>query len=241
MKKLILRTSWILALFVTGLIAGCSAKTSAPPNPTVLSTTPARGAINAPLAQVITATFSKAMNLTTITNTTFTLTSPGGVSVLGTVTSAGTTSSFTPTLPLILGTVYTATVTTGVQDTLGHALLANMVWTFTTGTIPTVMSTNPATNAITIPLNQKIAATFNQAMNPATLTAAGTFGVAIAGGGLAVPEPSRTSRRPIQCCSRPPPTSRRALATPRQLLPQRKASAATCSPVTCGVLRREPM
>ncbi len=127
------------------------------------------------------------MNLTTITNTTFTLTSPGGVSVLGTVTSAGTTSSFTPTLPLILGTVYTATVTTGVQDTLGHALLANMVWTFTTGTIPTVMSTNPATNAITIPLNQKIAATFNQAMNPATLTAAGTFGVAIAGGGLAVP------------------------------------------------------
>jgi|HubBroStandDraft_1064217.scaffolds.fasta_scaffold03573_1 hypothetical protein len=187
MKQLMLRTSWILALFVTGLIAGCSGKTSAPPNPTVLSTTPARGAINAPLAQVITATFSKAMNPTTITNTTFTLTSPGGVSVLGTVTSAGTTSSFAPTLPLVLGTVYTATVTTGVQDTLGHALLANMVWTFTTGTIPTVMSTNPATNAITIPLNQKIAATFNQAMNPATLTAAGTFSVAIAGGGLAVP------------------------------------------------------
>jgi hypothetical protein len=187
MSKLRLRTFWILVLFATGVIAGCSAKTSLPPNPTVLSTTPARGALNAPLAQVITATFSKAMNLTTITSSTFTLTAPGGVAVLGAVTSAGTTSSFTPTLPLALGTLYTATITTGVQDTLGHALLANMVWTFTTGTIPTVASTNPATNAITIPLNQKVAATFNQAMNPATLTAAGTFTVAIAGGGLAVP------------------------------------------------------
>ena len=187
MSKLMLRAFCILALFATGVIAGCSGKTSSTPNPTVVSTTPARGAINASLAQVITATFSKAMNLTTITSSTFTLTGPGGVAIPGAVTSVGTTSSFTPTLPLVLGTLYTATITTGVQDTLGHALLANMVWTFTTGTIPTVTSTNPATNAITIPLNQKIAATFNQAMNPTTLTAAGTFSVAIAGGGLAVP------------------------------------------------------
>jgi hypothetical protein len=187
MSKLMLRTFCILALFATGVIAGCSAKTSAPPNPTVVSTTPASGAINVPLVQVINATFSQAMNSATITATTFTLAGPGGVAVPGAVTSAGTTSSFTPTLPLALGTPYTATITTGVQDTSGHALLANVMWTFTTGTIPTVASTNPATNAITIPLNQKIAATFNQPMNPATLTAAGTFTVAIAGGGLAVP------------------------------------------------------
>ena len=138
MSKLVLRTFWILVLFATGVIGGCSGKTSSPANPTVVSTTPARGTINASLAQVITATFSQAMNLTTITSSTFTLTGPGGVAIPGAVTSVGTTSSFTPTLPLDLGTVYTATITTGVQDTLGHALLANMVWTFTTGTIPTV-------------------------------------------------------------------------------------------------------
>jgi hypothetical protein len=186
MSKQMLRTFWILALFGTGVIAGCSGQTSAPPNPTVVSTTPARGATNVQLAQVISATFDKAMNHATIT-TTFWLTAPGAIAVAGTVTSNGTTSSFPPTLPLAPGTLYTATISTGVQDTSGNALRGNAVWTCTTGTILTITSTSPTTNAATVPLNQKVAATYNQAMNPATLTATGTFTVAIAGGGLAVP------------------------------------------------------
>ncbi len=186
MSKLTLRTFWILALFATGVIAGCSGTTSAPLNPTVVSTTPTKSATGIPLAQVVTATFSEAMNHSTITTGTFTLTAPGGIAVRGAVTSAGTTSSFTPTLPLILGTVYTATIATGVQNIAGRAMLASDTWTFTTGTIPTVATTNPATGATVVPLNQKIAVNFNQAMNPATLTAAGTFTVAIAGGGAAV-------------------------------------------------------
>ena len=186
MSKLTLRTFWILALFATGVIAGCSGSTSAPLNPTVVSTTPSRSATGVPLAQVVTATFNEAMNHSTITTGTFTVTAPGGIAVPGAVTSTGTTSSFTPTLPLILGTVYTATITTGVQNIAGRAMLANDTWTFTTGTIPTVATTNPASGATVVPLNQKIAVTFNQAMNPATLTAAGTFTVAIAGGGAAV-------------------------------------------------------
>lgn len=187
MSKLMLRTFWILAFFATGVIAGCSGNTSSPLAPTVVSTTPAGGAMGVPLAQVVTATFSEAMNNSTITSSTFTLTAPGGIAVPGAVASNGTTSSFTPTLPLAGGTVYTATVTTGVQSTGGQALLANDTWSFTTGTVPTVTSTNPANGATVVPLNQKLSATFSQAMSPASLTAAGTFTVAIAGGGAAVP------------------------------------------------------
>jgi hypothetical protein len=186
MSKQTLRTFWILALFACGVIVGCSGQTSLPPNPTVVSTTPARGAMNVPLAQAVSVTFNKAMNHSTITSTTFTLTSPGGIGVPGTVASAGTTSTFTPTLPLALGTVYTATVTTGVPDTLGNALLANFVWTFTSGTVPIVASTNPASSATVVPLNQKIAVTFNQTMNPATITAAGAFLLEITAGSVPV-------------------------------------------------------
>jgi hypothetical protein len=186
MSKQTHRTFWILALFATGVIAGCSGQTPVPPNPTVVSTAPARGATNVPLAQVVSVTFDKAMNHATITAATFTLTAPGAIAVPGTVASAGTTSTFTPTLPLALGTVYTATITTGVQDTLGNALLANYVWSFTSGTVPTIASTNPASGAGVVPLNQKIAVRFNQAMNPATITAAGAFTLQITAGSVPV-------------------------------------------------------
>jgi hypothetical protein len=160
MMKQMLRTFWILVVFASGsVIAGCSGQTSVPPNPTVVSTAPANHASNVLLAQVVSVTFNKAMNHATITATTFTLTAPGAIAVPGTVASAGTTSSFTPTLPLAPGTLYTGTITTGVQDTSGNALLANHVWSFTTGTVPTLRSTNPARGASVVPLNQKIAVT----------------------------------------------------------------------------------
>jgi Ice-binding-like/Bacterial Ig-like domain len=183
MSKQMRRTFCILALFAGGLIAGCSGQTSLPSNPTVVSTAPANHARNVPLAQVVSVTFNKAMNQATITAGTFTLTAPGAISVPGTVASAGTTSTFTPTLPLALGTTYTATVTTGVQDTSGNALLANFSWTFTAATNPTITSTSPIAGANPVPLNQKIAATFNQPMNPATITASGTFTVTVLFGG----------------------------------------------------------
>ena len=49
------------------------------------------------------------------------------------------------------------------------------------GAIPTVISTNPLNAAITVPINQKIIATFSEAMNPATVIVPGTFTVAVAG------------------------------------------------------------
>jgi hypothetical protein len=188
MNKVMLRMCWILALCATGVMAGCSP--SGPgimAVPTVVSTSPATGAVGVPAAQVISATFTQPMTATTLTASTFTLTGPGGIAIAGTVATTTTTATFTPTLPLTLGTLYTATITTGAQSTSGIALAANSAWTFTTGTAPTVTSSSPAAGAGVVPLNQKLAATFNQAMNSATVTAAGTFTVAVAGGGAAVP------------------------------------------------------
>ncbi|MGB8473099.1 MAG: Ig-like domain-containing protein, partial [Candidatus Acidiferrum sp.] len=155
--------------------------------PTVLSTVPVDGASGVSANATVNATFSRAMDASTITNTTFTLTGPGGTAVAGGVGLVGTTATFTPTAALTINTLYTATITTGAKDPTGNALAANFVWTFTTAPPPNVTSTNPASAATGVPVNRKITATFNQPMNPATITAAGTFTLAVTTGGAAVP------------------------------------------------------
>jgi len=163
--------------------------TTAPP-PTVISTIPANGATGVPINLGVIANFSEAMNPATINATTFTLTGPGGP-VTGAVNSPSATSaSFSPATNLAPNTLYTATITTGAQNTNGAGLANNFAWSFRTAPHPiippTVISTNPANNATGVPINQKITATFNEAMNPTTISAA-TFtftapgGVAVAG------------------------------------------------------------
>ena len=167
-------------LFLAIFLCGCGREQTVSPVPVVLSTTPANGATAVPVAQVITATFNQAMDPTTINASTFLVTGPGAVAVAGVVTFSGTMASFTPNALLAPSALYTATITTGAANPAGNPLAANFVWMFTTGTIPTVIATNPANGAITVPINQKITATFSETMNPATITAAGTFTVAVA-------------------------------------------------------------
>jgi len=187
MSKVTVQKVWILAFLIAGFLAGCGRSyTSGPAAPSVASTGPANGATSVPITEIITATFNKAMNATTINTSTFTVTGPGGTSVTGTVTYSGTTATFTPAAPLAGSAQFTATITTGAKDPLGSGLASNFVWTFTTGR-PTVISTNPLNGAINVPINQKITATFSEAMNSATVIAPGTFTVAVAGvGGAAV-------------------------------------------------------
>ena len=158
--------------------------TAAPP--TVVSTVPANGAASVAVNTTISATFSEAMNAATINAATFTVTGPGATPVAGAVTFAGTTARFTPTAALANGTLFTATITTGAKDAGGAALATNFAWTFTTTSTPTVTSTVPNNGATNVPLNQKITATFSGAMTASTITAVGTFTVAVAGGGAAV-------------------------------------------------------
>ena len=103
--------------------------------PTVISTIPANLATGVPLNQIVSATFSTAMNPATINSTTFTLTGPGATAVSGLVAYAavGNTLTFTPAANLAPSTLFTATITTGAQNLAGTALAGNYVWTFTTG------------------------------------------------------------------------------------------------------------
>ena len=104
--------------------------------PTVVSTNPVNNAGNVALNQTINATFSEAMDPTTIITANFSLTGPGASPVAGTVAYDVNSNigSFLPSSNLAPSTAYTATVTTGVTDLAGNALVVNKVWTFTTGT-----------------------------------------------------------------------------------------------------------
>ena len=103
--------------------------------PRVISTNPTAGAIGVPINSIITATFSEAMNPSTITTSTFTLLR-GTRRVAGVVTYTGATATFTPASNLVSNTVYKATVTKGVKNLAGRALATNFVWSFTTGVPP---------------------------------------------------------------------------------------------------------
>ncbi len=146
----------------------------APTVPTVTSTAPANGAAGVPINDKITATFSTAMDPTTITTSTFTLLQ-GATPVAGSVTYAGTTATFTPSTFLLSLAPYSATITTGAKDQAGTALASNYVWTFTTGatsdiTPPTVTSTVPLNGATGVPIGSKLSASFSEAIDPNTIT-----------------------------------------------------------------------
>jgi len=120
-----------------------------PTVPTVISTVPVKGGTAFPIASALAATFNEPMNPATINALTFSLIKgviTGGAPVAGTVTYAGVTATFTPTVQLLPLTSYTATITTGAQDLSGNALGGYYIWSFTTAattTPPTVISTVP--------------------------------------------------------------------------------------------------
>ena len=125
--------AWPLAMLLIAT-AGCDDDDPvSPPSdtvaPTVSSTNPANGATG---VAVITASFSEAMNASTLTTATFTV--AGAAPVTGTVTYDAATylARFTPTSALTPSTSYTATITTGAKDVAGNALASNHVWSFTT-------------------------------------------------------------------------------------------------------------
>ena len=172
MCKLKVSKIWIPALLLAVVMAGCGRERSGFIAPTVVSTNPANLAMGVPVTQIVTATFSEAMNPTTINTVTFTLAGPNGAAITGAVTYSGVTATFTPAANLPPSTTFTGTITTGAKDPAGNALATNFFWTFTTGAIPTVTSTVPANGATGVPLNQAISATFSEPMNPATITIA---------------------------------------------------------------------
>ena len=142
-------------------------------SPTVISTDPANNAKNVFLNTDVEANFSVAMDPTTITQTSFTL-KQGTTLIAGTVVYSGTKAIFTPAVALLPGTVYTGTITTEARNVPGAPVMADYVWTFTTGAIaaPKVTITSPANNAKGVALNKTVSATFDITMNPLTINTA---------------------------------------------------------------------
>jgi len=179
MQRLFNKKLWLLALPLAVFMAGCNGDddnggggdTTAP---TVSSTNPIDTTLAVATNRDITAIFSEAMAPASCTTSTFTL-KQGVTAVPGAVTCIDRTATFDPTSNLTVSTEYTATITTGVTDLAGNALAVNKTWTFTTGTstdatAPTVSSTVPTGAATGIAVNANIAATFSEAMDPATIT-----------------------------------------------------------------------
>lgn len=151
-----------------------SFSTNAAVSPTVTATSPASNATGILLNKVVNASFSMPMDAATISATTFTVTQ-GTSAVAGVVSfdPSTATASFTSNANLSQNTVYTGTITTGAKNQPGAPLLNNFVWTFTTGSTaaPVVTATDPMNLATNVPANKVITASFNEAMDAATIMA----------------------------------------------------------------------
>ncbi len=139
--------------------------------PTVISRNPENGQTSVALDVTLSALFSEAMDPTTITSATFSVDN----GVTGTVSFSGTTATFVPGVALAPLVTYTAIITTGVSDAAGNAMVSNHTWSFTTRaapdtTPPTVVSTNPADNAIDVAVTGNISVTLSEPMDPSTIT-----------------------------------------------------------------------
>ena len=171
-----------MALLLVVFTAGCDRDHGTevtPPGtagPTVIYTIPADGATDVVLNRKITAAFSEKMDTATITTDHFTVTG-GGTSVTGTVDldATGRIAVLTHPINLTASTTYTGMITVGAKNVAGTALARDFVWTFTTGTTtdataPFLVDTAPANFANNVPINQVITATFNEPMDPLTIT-----------------------------------------------------------------------
>jgi len=99
--------------------------------PTVVNTSPEDSETDVPADSVVTATFSEAMDSSTITTGSFAL---AGSAVSGTVTydSDTYTATFTPDANLDYDHEYTAALSTDITDEAGNPLVEPYTWSFTT-------------------------------------------------------------------------------------------------------------
>lgn len=110
--------------------------------PVVLATSPLINATGVLLDKAVNAIFSVPMDPATMTATTFTLFA-GTNQVLGTVSSVGAITTFTPTNLLSPNTVYTAKITTAAKNIDASSIAKDTTWTFTTVNVYSLNITSP--------------------------------------------------------------------------------------------------
>jgi hypothetical protein len=143
--------------------------------PTVGAITPVRGSGSIQASAPVTVTFNQPMTASTVNASTVELLNPQGAPVPATVSYNATTNvaTLTPQSLLLSSNSYTITVaggTGGVQDANGNTMAANFVSWFTTAALVASVAPTPAT--LNANPNMNVTATFSEAIDPATLTAA---------------------------------------------------------------------
>ena len=143
--------------------------------PGVTTRTPAAGATGLPVTTPVTATFSTALDPSTVNATTFRLTDPGGAVVPAQVAydDDTRTATLTPTSALDTGVSYTARLSTGIRSDDETPLPAAVNWTFATvpPLPPAVTGTSPVNGATQLGEQPTVSATFSQSMDASTITA----------------------------------------------------------------------
>lgn len=139
--------------------------------PTVQNVDPNDGDNLVVINKEIKATFSQQMDPLTFNNTSFTL-KEGSNTVSGIMVLNNNQFSFIPDNNLSANATYEAKFTTDIKSKSGVSLAQNYTWQFNTGNgiAPEVMSTLPINGAGNVPFNQVISATFDQIMDPLTIT-----------------------------------------------------------------------
>ena len=135
---------------------------------------PAGGSTGIARSTAVTATFSRAIDPTTLTATSFKLTGPSGAVAASVAYNATTrTATLTPSAILAFSTSYTATLTTAIRGTDGKPLAAAVTWSFTTidPVRPQLVSTVPVDGATDIGSSVKPRATFSRSLDPTTVNA----------------------------------------------------------------------
>jgi len=114
--------------------------------PAIAAVSPINGATGVALNTVISATFTEAMDASSINTTNFEL----DHGVTGTVTydAVNKRAIFAPSANLAYSTTYTVTIKTGIKDSAGNALNANYTFSFTTRPSPGTLDINFDTDGI---------------------------------------------------------------------------------------------
>ena len=142
--------------------------------PTVTTTVPGADEADVSVGADPSATFSRGMDESTFTSSTFTLAGPSGaVPASVSYDAASRTATLTPSAQLAHSTTYTATLASSLKSADGAPLGTAYSWQFTTEAPPPpdISLTVPDDGATGVSPATAVRATFTRPMDPTTITA----------------------------------------------------------------------
>jgi hypothetical protein len=174
---------WVDIVFEPGPVVDKTA-------PSVVTTLPADGAVEAGLATRVTATFSEPIDGSTINSASFELSGDPHVAAVVSYDSESQTAALVPKQNLEPAQTYTATLRgrtagNGIRDLSSNALVSDFSWSFSTvqpgdTAPPVVTSKAPADRATDVGTSETASVTFDEDLDPTTVTNS-SFELRIAG------------------------------------------------------------